>query len=199
MTCPLILERFERDLRAYGLSSFWDALSNSDGEITQWPKEEAAVGKAFSQDGPLVLEDLAFDTRSKEIGRNELVDRLGGILGKLLPENEKAIKKRLADQLVLLRDDYFCDLVRRTPPIQPRIHLDENKTTTGDGGNLWYEESLPSDSLLASFVRTRSPKKNEAQFFDRLNEATVRPLQIGGNETVGQGLCLWQEGDRKNG
>jgi CRISPR-associated protein Cmr4 len=217
-TCPLILERFERDLRAYGLGSFWKAPDNQgslgDNALWRapWLDTEVMVCSELAAEQALVLEDLVFDPRAVTATKD--VDALGSMLGKLLPDNEKATQKRLSSQLVVLRDDYFVDLVRRTTPVQARVRLGENKTTSESGGNLWYEETLPADTLLASFVaerRTarnrkaeseRDAKRNESNtrdFFQQLEEQMGHPLQIGGNETVGQGLCLWQKGVKSDG
>ncbi|MBC7326081.1 MAG: type III-B CRISPR module RAMP protein Cmr4, partial [Moorella sp. (in: Bacteria)] len=54
--------------------------------------------------------------------------------------------------------------------------------------NLWYEETLPPDSLFYALLLARAGKEralaNLAGLFGQ------RPyLQVGGNETVGQGWC----------
>lgn len=208
VTCPLVLERFERDLHAYRLESFWSAAPSSRGVGSPWDVGEASVGPSFPLSQPLVLEDLVFDSNSDSVRSTPDVEALGKALGQLLPENEKATRRRLSTQLVVLRDELFADLVRRTTSVQARIRLNEDKTTTGSGGNLWYEENLPPDTLLASFITVRTQTSNgagqpgstkPASFFDELGTRTSRPLQIGGNETVGQGICLWSRGDQANG
>lgn len=209
VTCPLVLERFERDLRAHGLERFWSELPGAPRDGDLWGKADVLIGPEMPVDGALVLEDLAFDPGSAEVAESPIVKNLGSTFGLLLPDNETGTCTRLARQLVVLRDDYFADLVRRTAPVQPRVRLDENKTTTRPVGNLWYEEHLPADTLLASFVRDRVPRSrgfrhpsssaDDTDFFAELRRLTARPLQIGGNETVGQGLCLWHEGAQHDG
>ncbi len=201
VTCPLILERFDRDLRAHDLEKFW-TLRTGEGALP-WDAQKAEVYVATTQqtDRPLVLEDLAFERR--DVVPCPKVAVVARAFASLLPANEKPTKARLESHLIVLRDDLFQDLVRRTTPVQARVHLDDNKTTSGAGGNLWYEETLPADSLLAAFLNTRKQRTSGGggasgsaddwdAFLRKLKrELSLRPLQIGGNETVGQGLCLW--------
>lgn len=208
VTCPLILERFERDLHAYGLASFWPSELSSRGSESPWDVAEAIVGPGSCSSQPLILEDLVFDSQSDQVTSSPSVETLGAVLGQLLPGKEKATRRRLSAQLVVLSDELFEDLVRRTTSVQARIRLNETKTTTGGGGNLWYEENLPPDTLLGSFISVRKQTTNGAakpasaerpDFFEQLEALTQKPLQIGGNETVGQGICLWTRGATAHG
>jgi len=99
-----------------------------------------------------------------------------------------------------LPDDYLQDLAARTTPVQARVKLTSAKTTdehvNDDGktekGNLWYEETLPADCLMVAFMTVRAGKSLNGtmrNLFDRFEAGQV--LQIGGNETVGQGRTWW--------
>lgn len=56
-----------------------------------------------------------------------------------------------------------------------------NCLENGESTNLWYEQVLPSQSVLATMIQT-----NKADDLDILNEAVV---QIGANATIGYGYC----------
>lgn len=56
-----------------------------------------------------------------------------------------------------------------------------NCLENGESTNLWYEQVLPSQSVLATIIQT-----NKADDLDILNEAVV---QIGANATIGYGYC----------
>ena len=74
-------------------------------------------------------------------------------------------------------------LVRRYGlPIQARNQLD---TETKKSENLWYEESLPPDTLMYALVVERTGGALSA--LSLLFPPGQAYLQAGGNETVGQG------------
>lgn len=56
-----------------------------------------------------------------------------------------------------------------------------NCLENGESTNLWYEQVLPSQSVLATIIQT-----NNADDLDILNGAIV---QIGANATIGYGYC----------
>jgi CRISPR-associated protein Cmr4 len=239
VTCPLILERFYRDLLAFDAARFWPSSKDNplhpshedwDGHRNKVRVAEHVTG------GALVLEDLVFSSTDLVVQRSGL-GTLAQAFGALLGPAEGGTRKRFTRDLVVLPDADFADLVVRTMPVQARIRLNDKKTTSGDGGNLWYEETLPADALLSVFALARdgargadtlttlidaagrpaptsnagagksgnpgkpAPAATGAEAVDQSGAAAAadesvpllfsRPIQIGGNETVGQGFCLW--------
>ena len=81
-------------------------------------------------------------------------------------------------------------MLARRLPVRARIKLGENKTTSGDDGNLWYEEHVPSDCLFVSMIGARRGKMGALEKLQRRGDA-LEVSQIGGNETVGEGICFW--------
>ena len=53
----------------------------------------------------------------------------------------------LQRQLVVVNDDRFSHLARFATPVNPHVCID-NQTKTVKPGALWYEESLPPDTVL---------------------------------------------------
>ena len=81
----------------------------------------------------------------------------------------------------MLCDDDFKWFASYGLPINARNVLDEDTKTSL---NLWYEETLPQDSLFYTLFLERG---NGAIDLVK-NLVKDRPyLQVGGNETVGQG------------
>ena len=215
VTCPLILEHLARDLRAFGLR----------GPIPdQWPSSRgshSAVQVASSElaGSALVIEDLVYSTN--EVYHSKEVAALGVNLADLLPDDDEGTRRRLAEGLVVIPDSDFADLIQRAVPVQARIKLTSRKTTDTwtdpesgreESGNLWYEEHLPSDCLLVGFVGERRQRHFSNGREERSSINNLRPLerfrerlsdrqviQIGGNETVGQGVCYWTIGKRERG
>ena len=94
--------------------------------------------------------------------------------------HEKA-RARLSDQLVVLSDNSFTWFARFGLSVNARNVLDEE---TKESKNLWYEETLPPDSLFYVVFGERSPGAVD-QMCRLLDECSY--IRVGGNETVGQG------------
>ena len=170
VTCPHLIERFKRDGRRLQLPVNDAPISGLDilgGE------DEDRPGYLGSDVGDLFLEERQF----ARAGR--LPDGLTTILKPLIRHSETAY--RLDKQLVVLSDVSFAWFARYGLAINARNVLDE-KTKTSK--NLWYEETLPPDSLFYLLLAERSDgalEKTKALFANRPY------LQAGGNETVGHG------------
>ena len=167
VTCPHLIERYVRDRKrsdhtegALGFTS----LGDDDTEAPRY------LGPNV---GDLFLEERQFTCAGG------LPDRLAEIVVPLIRHDET--KKRLDKQLVVLSDVSFAWFARYGLGINARNVLDE-KTKTSK--NLWYEETLPPDSLFYLLLAERSDgalEKTKALFDNKPY------LQAGGNETVGHG------------
>jgi len=121
---------------------------------------------------------------------------LGGVttaLARLMGREDAAAA--LQRQLVVVNDDRFSHLARFATPVNPHVCIN-NQTKTVKPGALWYEESLPSDtvlyvSLYAQAARVKGETKTAVEVLNHITQDLfVRPyLQLGGNETVGMGWC----------
>ncbi len=174
MTCPQVLERLARDLdRTKAAISF------------EPPEVEGATGALSNQPevgGRLFLEEREVTVEAPV--PEDVVEALVSLFG------PSPAAKRVSRQLTVVSDDTFSWFARYGLPIRARNVLDEHKRSK----NLWYEESLPPDTLLQAVVSARGaadPRADLAELFDE-----VRYLQVGGNETVGEGWVAvhWKEG-----
>jgi CRISPR-associated protein Cmr4 len=170
VTCPHLIERFKRDSRRLH-PPVKDAPTNGldilGGEDVNRP---SYLGGDV---GDLFLEERQFARAGS------LPDGLTTILKPLICHSETA--DRLDKQLVVLSDASFAWFARYGLAINARNVLDE-KTKTSK--NLWYEETLPPDSLFYLLLAERSDgalEKTKALF------ANKPYLQAGGNETIGHG------------
>lgn len=188
VTCPLALGRLRRDLSLAGLEADWPGDTNvNSGEL---------VSAADDLVGTVVLEDLALTARVDATWRT-VASRVAEAF---LPDSPAhgVHKDKLARHLVLVTDEDFAWLVEHATQVTARIALNDRKTTTGDGGNLWYEETLPADTLLYALVRAEQPRtvnpslNGAAAVRERLMlllNGAGSFVQVGGNETVGHGWC----------
>lgn len=192
VTAPCLIDRLNRDLRALGLEHkqlpLVDRPQTNPGPVPG----QAYVSSQRLASQALVLEDLIFP--AAQLSYSDKTAQLAKDIAGLLPSAEEQTQARIREGLVVVSDDELTLLLEHCIPVQARIRLDENKTTSGAGGNLWYEEQLPSDCLFTSFVMLRpgyqeKDKQPLEQFKAALEKLTY--FQLGGNETVGMGLCWW--------
>lgn len=178
VTCPYILRRFAQDCQMLGIDVKWT--------VPQPGSENRAV-VAEQDDGSIYLEEFKFEMEHGEL------DALIETLDMLMDEDMKDIIKK---QLAIVSDDMFAHLSRYSTPVNAHIAID-NESKTVKPGALWYEESLPPETLLYSMLITGASRKEgdvqaQAEIIRKnvvghLEENSY--LQVGGNETVGMGWC----------
>jgi CRISPR-associated protein Cmr4 len=166
LTCPLILERLRRDLERAGLKG---------GDV---PALKVESGKALTRiTGRIFLEDRLFEAVAPA-----LPDAIVEVIGRLIADD--GARGRLSDQLCIIADDDFRWFAENALPVQARNVLAPD---TKASNNLWYEESLPPDTLLYMTLTARGSagEKGRTAVADFVEGQKF--LQVGGNETVGQG------------
>ncbi|MDY6992654.1 MAG: RAMP superfamily CRISPR-associated protein, partial [Pseudomonadota bacterium] len=105
----------------------------------------------------------------------------------------------LHEQLAIVSNDMFKHLAEHATPVNAHTAID-NDTKTVKPGALWYEETLPPDTLLyialvASCSRKPVQDKKNGKSAEKVLKhienlfADYSYLQVGGNETVGMGWC----------
>lgn len=162
ITCPHLLERLQRDLKRTG-------SSRKPIQINA-PKKGKYLG---SNDDTLSLEERQFEYQAA------LPEGLIDLLAPLMAHADTV--NRLNHQLVVLHDDDFTWFARYGLTVNARNVLDEVKKTSK---NLWYEETVPPDSLFYCLLAERS---DDAVKSIRLLFKKRPYIQAGGNETIGQG------------
>jgi CRISPR-associated protein Cmr4 len=162
ITCPLVLERLNRDLRALGLSALKAPTSPQQTEALLAQETEIV------HNGKVILEDI--DLSAKPGAANDLAEELGRLV---FGDEASYFRSRFA----LVSNDvfsYFCEMGME---IIARVKLDSDSKTVVRGG-LWYEEAIPAETVFSSFAIGTNG-------FEELN----RPyLQLGGQASVGRGL-----------
>ena len=172
-TCPLLLERYGRDLARCGFSMSVPtvAVPGVDGVAN-------ALGAGGSGQR-LYLEEREFVVTG--VCPGEVHDAIAPLV------RHVETRKRLANQVVVLADDDFAWFCRYALAIQARNVLEDG---TKRSKNLWYEESLPPDTVLYALVMFRDG--GSANVVAGLFPDSDPYLQIGGNETVGHGWVAVQ-------
>ncbi|MDQ5770591.1 type III-B CRISPR module RAMP protein Cmr4 [Thiothrix subterranea] len=187
VTCPAVLQRYQNDAERFGQKTEF-------GDITEKLTESKALISMQAKAGNLFLEEYRFTATQYDLGK--IIIALAKLMGTADAETA------LQEQLVIVSNDMFAHLCQHATPVNAHIAID-SETKTVRSGALWYEETLPPETLLyvglsAASVRKPKtekgdlPKDESAQWV--LNAVTGlftnKPwLQVGGNETVGMGWC----------
>ena len=182
VTCPALLQRLVRDAQRLGVKSVQD--------ITLPDIADDVALVAGQNTGNLFLEEYRFKINSQDLSAlSALINQLTGI----------AVID-LTKQLVIVSDDQFNYLARYATPVTPHIAIDNDKKTVKTGA-LWYEETLPPETVLYFALSAHRSRAKVSEQNIGLNEEQILHcitqdlfgaspyLQIGGNETVGMGWC----------
>jgi CRISPR-associated protein Cmr4 len=175
-TCPAVLERLKRDMQMVGIP-------------IEFNIPPATVGAVVTSCGgtQIFLEEYQFNQVQENI--DDLIAVLVGFGMDM---------ENLRQQLAIMNNEDFADFCRTATAVTPHIAIDNTKNKkTVIPGALWYEETLPPDTLLYTMLLA-NPSRN---INGGMNPETVlgcvtgmftndnHYLQIGGNETVGMGWC----------
>ena len=130
-------------------------------------------------------------------GGGFILEGYQGMIKKAITDNNDFWCTKIKTDLVILPDDVFRDFVKLSTEVQARIRIN-NETKTVDKGALFYEEALPSDTLLYSVIMVHDPACDSSRrpaglrdfndvmaFLCTLNG---NRLQLGGDVTIGRGI-----------
>lgn len=162
LTCPLVLQRLQRDLKALGITPL-------QSEIPTPGQTEALLGQGTQivHEGKVILEDI-------DLGANVgAAETLGQELGQLVFGRDSGY---FVERFALVSNDVFAYFSEMGMEIIARVKL-KLDTKTVEPRGLWYEEAIPAETVLSFFAI--------GQGFEELHRPVV---QIGGQASVGRGL-----------
>ncbi len=175
ITCPYVIERLKRDMLRAGLKADFDIPG-----VPQDEEGSTAYGKGTDS---IFLEEREFSI-SKPID-SQIMSLIKGFI------MHDDVKNRLEDQLLILSDKDFAWFTRYGLTVQARNVLEEG---TKMSKNLWYQESLPVDTLMYLLLIPRQNGDTAGESvegaLDKIFPEDDRYLQTGGNETTGQGWLV---------
>ncbi len=194
VTSPDVLERFRRSAAMAGieLPPEWAQLGGAEpGPESAWVGgSQLAIPLAGEARSEIVLEDYSF---TPDTSHAEAVRGVGEWLAAhALPEDYAWWKEALPGKLVILNADNFRDFALYSTEVQTHIRLNPDKKTA-EGGALWTSESLPADTLLVAPLLATDARNNHnamkaGDILDKVSGMELRYVQMGGDETTGQGM-----------
>jgi len=174
VTTPYLLERLKRDSERCGCPLNPPEFPPTNGDPPELLMNDESTETVF-------LEEYSFKSTALTEAQN---DALEAAISPLVGADIK-VTERLLKQIAIMSEQEFFWFAQYALPVDARNVLDEAKMSK----NLWYEETVPPDALFYSVIMPRNRSADAAtrkeKFIDALMEDKY--IQIGGNETVGQG------------
>jgi CRISPR-associated protein Cmr4 len=180
VTSPYVLHRFTRDVREVFPATTLPPVPTVD-------LEKVAVSQpssALAVEETVFLEDLDLTAMP-----NEEVSAWATVLGNYIFPGDLVWQSALTSRLCIVADDVFTFLQTTATEVIARIRIQEESKTVVAGG-LWYEEALPTETILSGLVLAQkingvSPETT----LQAVADLAKGILQVGGKATVGRGLC----------
>ncbi|MEI7811090.1 MAG: type III-B CRISPR module RAMP protein Cmr4 [Ignavibacteria bacterium] len=187
VTCPMVIERFNRDMKIVNPAFSALALPGTD-------KDSATVGTSSDCiiERKVILEDYELALNDKN---NKEVDRIAETIAGYIFKNATAYwADKLKKSLIVLNDDAFKEFVEYSTEIQTRIKIGENGVV--ENGALFYEENIPAETVFYSVVLASNPHKKDfteeisdsGRILGVIGKLDGRFIHIGGDTTIGKGL-----------
>lgn len=181
VTCPDLIRRWQRDAERAG-------GSGPNGDVPD-PQDAKAWVSEPGKHQQLFLEEYVFELEKADL--DDLIAPLARLSGRSEAE--------IGEKLTVISNDQFAHLCQAAIPVQPHVAID-NATKTVRKGALWYEESLPPETLLYTLLNAQSSRReSHPMTADDLMAVVEQQLigerpyvQLGGNETTGMGWCRIQ-------
>lgn len=178
-TSPYLLQRLLRDITDAGIT---DAPARIPPIATANQGNVVETDSKIVQNNKIFLEDLDIIATPKAeatLWANWLASKIFA--------SDVGWQGELQKRFCILHDDTLNFLLQTATEITARIRLEADKKTVADGA-LWYEESLPTESILSGLVIANEVKAKPKDVFDLLDKLNSKTIQVGGKATVGRGL-----------
>ncbi|RLC26370.1 MAG: type III-B CRISPR module RAMP protein Cmr4 [Deltaproteobacteria bacterium] len=195
ITCPSIIARFQRDLRAADK----DMLMVSDGKrvdkiwrpsvsINRYLSHTNSIVK-ISPNGLLILEELSFEQQNTDNG-DQCLEFLSDAL---FPDTPEYIpfKSDFPKRVAILNDTDYFYFVKYSTEVEPHNRIKDTGTVDENTG-VWYTEYLPAESILYSSLFIGQPRIQKDIFNDDAANVKIFIEKVDGKRT-------WLGGDRTTG
>lgn len=198
VTSPYILRRLKRDMADVGIDdqdfTVPDlSLAEDDKTPSCYITEHSAFDRQNTGSKKVYLEDLDLPYKV-----NPTVSQWAEQIGKWVFANKNDLdwQESLKKHLCIVPDEVFSFLFTTATEIIARIRLEKDTKIVEQGG-LWYEEALPTETILSGIALV-TPRNNKDNGMEQLEPSealkvieslTEKTLQLGGKATVGRGLC----------
>ncbi|MEI2693361.1 MAG: type III-B CRISPR module RAMP protein Cmr4 [Anaerolineae bacterium] len=187
VTSPLLLRRFVRDAQnSQDVYPPDNIPEPADRGACCVANQSCALLLQQQNARSVVLEDLLLAPTE-----DAATATWGSWLGRHIFLDDAYWQDALRSRLCIVHDDVLSFLLQTATDVTARIQLESAKKTVKRGA-LWYEEALPAETILSGLVvaaPTQQANLDPEAIFTIVEGLTDAIVQIGGNATVGRGLC----------
>ena len=153
VTSPWLLTRFVRDAEEAGQKDF-PALPQINNVEHCAVAADSMLEVQVNQSSKVVFEDLDLSIQGAQ---RTLATEWAKWFGAQIFNGQDVWQQMLQKRLCIVHDDVMSFLAKHATDVVTRVSID-HKTQTAQKGQLWTEESLPVESILASLVLVQSVK-----------------------------------------
>jgi len=180
VTCPMVLERLKRDLSAAGYKDLPATPAPNEMEVCH------IQGSALVSGTTVFLEDLDLTAKRDAEKSGAWAKKIAGILF-----SDQTWKDIFEKRFAVVSDNCFTFLAENGTDVAARVRIKEETKIVAKGA-LWYEESLPSEAILAGIAWCDRVYKNNGTTQDQILDTFCSKghdlhIQIGGKANVGKG------------
>ena len=186
VTSPFVLQRLARDVKDAGFASLPSSVPTVANAKTALVAAQGSVLVKAGVSPQVFLEDLDL-TASPSAEATAWLKWLKPLVFPDDPDWQTMLDGRLC----IVHDDVLQFLLETATEVIARIRLDQAKKTVAKGG-LWYEEALPTETILAGLASIRPIRASIKEVELMLDGLKGQVLQVGGKATVGRGICKIQ-------
>lgn len=189
-TSPYLVRRFLQDAAEAGL-----ALPRPPANVDEGGALVAKGSRLVASDNRVVFEDFDFASKVDPAFDAFVAAAAKAFFGAEADAGDE--RAHFAARACVVHDDVMGVLLQTATEITARIRLAPDTKTVAKGA-LWTEESLPVESLLAGLVVATPVAGRDGQrvpaaallgHVAALVAAQKGAIQVGGNATIGRGLC----------
>ena len=200
VTSPYVLRRLVRDLRDIQLSLGLPGIPDPKDMECYIAQNKSKITldrtKVYLEDLDLTVQNPSVQNQVAQNQTQDATALWATWIGQKVFPTEPVWQGLLAERFCIIHDDVFNFLIDTATEITTRIKLKENtKTVDTDTGGLWYEEALPTETILyglALATPVKAANMTPAAVFTELTTLMNKAVQLGGKATVGRGICRVQ-------
>ena len=189
VTSPYVLRRLARDIEDAQIELPTTTIPDVPDNASCFITTDTSKIKINTSSPMVYLEDI--DLKA-QVNKDAAI--WADWIGKRVFPQDTSWQQMLFERICIVHDDVFNFMIDTATEITARIKLQGESKTVHDGG-LWYEEALPTETILsgiALITPTKASKITVDEVFKVLNGLTDKTLQFGGKATVGRGMCRLQ-------
>lgn len=160
---------------------------NFPDEISAFVTENTVLSK---EENTIYLEDLDISAH-----KNNNADKIAEKISHSVFFNDSEWQKIFCERFAIISDDIFTFLSETGTEVSAHIRIDENTGIVKDGA-LWYEESLPVETILTGKIQCSKvfvKGLTDKDILDRFCKETLN-IQLGGKASTGKGQvrCIFE-------